>query len=81
MHYELNVAYKGRHLFATNERSIRDTTQLVRVWKLFNKKFKAKDGFSINANTTIVNGFHFDTLEAFELHEKNRFEETWALKI
>ena len=48
MHYEINVALNGRHFFGTHERSIRDHTKMVIVFKAMRKAFPESTGFTID---------------------------------
>jgi hypothetical protein len=47
MSYEINVALKGTHLFATHPRSIVSSMQLMRVMEVFRKKFTKKEGYDV----------------------------------
>lgn len=48
MHYEINVALNGSHLFATHERSIVDKEKLEELKKLFKEKFPESEGYSLS---------------------------------
>lgn len=50
MTYEINVALKGVHLFATHERSIRTHRELKRVLKIFIEKFPESEGYHITVS-------------------------------
>ena len=45
--YEINVAFEGSHFFATHERSIDRQEVACNLLKVFRRKFKAEDGYSI----------------------------------
>lgn len=47
MHYILNVALNGKHLFATAEHSARDAFEAARLFTLFNEKFPKIDGYEV----------------------------------
>jgi len=60
MHFEINVARAGQHLFATHERSLKDEFALFSLLALFAQKFPRREGFEISATrhdpcTTQVN--------------------------
>lgn len=48
MYYEINVAYKGSHFFATAKRSISDSEELQKRLVVFLRKFPASEGYSIS---------------------------------
>ena len=60
MYYELNVSIKGRHLFATNERSLLTKGDTKTLYNLFLEKFPKSEGFGIsithykNTGTTLT---------------------------
>lgn len=43
MYYEINVAYKNHHYFATAERSILDEKSAKRLFNIFKQKFPEKE--------------------------------------
>ena len=46
MYYEINVATKNhQHVFATARRSITDQRNLVKMYRLFQEKFPASEGY------------------------------------
>ncbi len=47
MFYEINVALKNRHFFATAERSIGTREELVRVMEVFEKAFPESEGYKM----------------------------------
>jgi hypothetical protein len=49
MHYEINVAFQGKHFFATHERSIRDENTFHKVFDVIDKKFPESEGYTITA--------------------------------
>lgn len=48
-YYEINVAYKGIHFFATAPRSIQSKSRLSDVLEVFKEKFPESEGYSISA--------------------------------
>lgn len=48
MYYEINVSIKGKHLFATAERSITNEMELKKVYYIIARKFPEEEGFCIN---------------------------------
>ena len=46
-YYEINVALKGYHLFATAPRSIKDTEEMKRAYDILKNKFPKSEGYSI----------------------------------
>jgi len=62
MHYEINVSYKGLHLFATTERSLRDLYKTARVFKKLKAAFSEEKGYKINV--TQQSGSGEDALDA-----------------
>ena len=49
MYYEINVSLKGKHFFATAERSIIREERLKELLLVFNDKFPASEGYTISA--------------------------------
>jgi hypothetical protein len=50
MYYEINVALKGKHLFATAERSITTAKQLDFLVRKFQACFPLSEGYQITAS-------------------------------
>jgi len=48
MDYEITVALKGRHLFATHERSVKSREKLESLIKLFSEKFPKSEGYEVS---------------------------------
>ncbi len=48
MYYEINVAFLGRHLFATAKRSLTTKEQMEICVKLFKSKFPESEGYHIS---------------------------------
>ena len=48
MYYEINVSQNGKHLFATAERSLTNSWEMEKVYKLFKDKFPKSEGYKIS---------------------------------
>jgi hypothetical protein len=48
MYYEINVALKGKHFFATAERSITNKWKLKEVYDILKEKFPQEEGYEIS---------------------------------
>jgi len=72
MTYEINVAYKGHHLFATHARSITGPSSLVRVAALFERKFPKDEGYSILLTWSVSRGYSADSISEFKKHRSNK---------
>lgn len=46
-HYEINVSFRGRHLFATNERSATDKDKAQALFNIIRERFPAADGYKV----------------------------------
>jgi hypothetical protein len=55
-HYEINVSHKGRHLFATAERSAVDENHARMLVNIISEKFPAKEGFAVTCTYWQVSG-------------------------
>ena len=60
MYYEVNVSLNGKHLFATDKRSITTKHELEDIYKIFKEKFPQKDGYNIMVNRVDVVGTFID---------------------
>ncbi len=62
MHYEINVALNGQHLFATHGRSVTTKEQAKVVYDLLVERFPISDGYSISVTmeTTVGRYVTFD---------------------
>lgn len=47
MYYELNVSKQGRHLFATDDRSLSTRRDTKNLYDLFLEKFPESEGYHI----------------------------------
>jgi hypothetical protein len=54
MHYEINVVFHSRHLFATHPRSITTRSDLEKVEQIFRKKFPSDEGFEISVRRVVT---------------------------
>ena len=48
-HYEINISLNGKHLFATDSRSIQNQAELEKVIPIFKEKFPESEGYKITA--------------------------------
>lgn len=48
-YYEINVSYKGTHLFATAERSIETEARYQQILSIIEEKFPEDKGFEVSA--------------------------------
>ncbi len=48
MCYEINVSLKGKHFFATAERSITNKWKLKEVYDVLKEKFPQEEGYEIS---------------------------------
>lgn len=60
MYYEINVSLKGKHLFATHERSLQNKDDLLKVAKLFKEKFPEEEGYQLTATFYREEGVRID---------------------
>lgn len=47
MYYEINVAYNGRHYFATADRSLRSYDEAASMYRHFTKLFPSESGYEL----------------------------------
>ena len=50
MPYEINVAYKGKHLFATHPRSASTMGEAIKVYKEISSRFLESDGYKVSVD-------------------------------
>lgn len=48
MHYEINVAKNGKHLFATHERSLTNERKALEVFTELRTRFPSGEGYSVS---------------------------------
>lgn len=71
MYYEINIAFEGRHFFATAPRSITNNKELLFIIGVFENKFPSADGYCISVSyhpavsygviikgTEVINGYY-----------------------
>lgn len=63
MEYEINVSLNGKHFFATHERSITNSSALMKVFKVFVEKFPESDGYKISVTRKECSYFTIDNEE------------------
>jgi hypothetical protein len=56
VYYEINVALRGRHFFATAERSITTRAAAAEVYWLFVRKFPDSEGYTITVSQRSTTG-------------------------
>jgi hypothetical protein len=57
MHYEINVALNGSHLFATHKRSLTNEQGARECFALFAQKFPASEGYSLELTRWDTQGY------------------------
>lgn len=67
MWYEINVANKNGHFFATHERSIQTHDKLIKVLKEIKNAFKEEDGYSVTVTKWQTTGSSFDEQETNDI--------------
>lgn len=50
MYIEFNVSLNGKHFFATNERSCRNSEDAKKLSKIFLEKFPKSEGYQVSAS-------------------------------
>lgn len=66
MNYEINVSLNGRHFFATNERSITNSWDLTKIYKVFKEKFPEEEGYKLTVTQYETMGKCID-MEGYDL--------------
>lgn len=66
MGYEINVSLNGKHFFATHERSIPNSLELMKIFKVFVEKFPESDGYKISVTRKECTYFSIDIEELLE---------------
>ncbi len=67
-YYDINVSLKGRHFFATAERSCRDWEKAQELVIDFAKRFPAAEGFEVSCTFWEGSGTVIDTKLAVNNH-------------
>ena len=60
MHYEINVSFKGYHLFATHERSLTDSSKFELAKEILKKKFPESEGYALSFTRYETKGYKGD---------------------
>lgn len=60
MYYEINVSLNGKHLFATDKRSITTNRALKEVYEVFKKKFPHEEGYELLVTKMEITGTFVD---------------------
>lgn len=50
MEFEINVAYKGKHFFATHPRSATCYREAIEIYKEISSRFKESEGYEISVS-------------------------------
>ena len=66
MHYEINVAKNGKHVFATHERSLSTLKQTAEVMARLDTAFPESEGYSITVSEVCTIGKGIDKKELFK---------------
>jgi hypothetical protein len=56
MWYEINVSLNGKHLFATDKRSLSSSTEAENLYIIFEQKFPASEGYRITVTKWEMTG-------------------------
>jgi len=62
-HYEINVSLNGRHLFATNERSLTNKWDYEKVIPIIREKFPESEGYKVSVTAEYEFGMTIDKEE------------------
>lgn len=71
MYYEINVSKDGKHLFATDERSIEFYWELERVYRIFEQKFPECEGYKITVTKWETRGWEIEDINTHIKEEQN----------
>lgn len=66
MHYEINVAKNGKHLFATHERSLSTLRQTAEVLARLETAFPTSEGYSISVSEICTIGKAISNKELYK---------------
>lgn len=79
MYYEINVAHKGRHFFATAPRSITTEAHMLYMLKVFQKMFPEEEGYTLDAMYCPEVSYHFEPCIGAECNHYHPVpEEEWV---
>lgn len=56
MWYEINVSLHGKHLFATNKRSLSSSVEAENLYIIFKQAFPASEGYNITVTKWELTG-------------------------
>ena len=65
MYYEINVLKDGKHLFATDKRSIEFYWDLEKVYRIFEQKFLEYEGYKITVTKWETRGLAIEDVSAY----------------
>lgn len=71
MYYEINVSKDGKHLFATDKRSIKYYWELERVYRIFEQKFPEREGYKITVTKWETRGWVIKDINTHIKEEQN----------
>ena len=71
MYYEINVSKDGKHLFATDKRSIEFYWELERVYQIFEQKFPEYEGYKITVIKWTETGREIDDVKKYIKEQNN----------
>lgn len=60
MYYEINVSKDGKHLFATDKRSITNKNALKNVYEVLKEKFPPEEGYDMLVSRIEIEGKFVD---------------------
>ena len=70
MYYEINVSKDGKHLFATDKRSIKYYWELEKVYRIFEQAFPKYEGYKITVIKWEEKGFEIDDVWHYIIKEE-----------
>lgn len=71
MYYEINVSKDGKHLFATDKRSIEFYWELEKIYLIFEQKFPEYEGYKITVTKWETRGWVIEDVSAHIKEEQN----------
>ena len=71
MYYEINVSKDGKHLFATDKRSIRFYWELEKVYRILEEKFPKEEGYKVTVTKWVEFGEEITDVYAHIKEEQN----------
>lgn len=70
MYYEINVSKDGKHLFATDKRSIEFYWELEKIYRIFEQKFPEYEGYKITVIKWETRGLAIEDVRAYIKEEQ-----------